>query len=74
MADPRNEPTGHLSGWSVDEDPEGGFRWRAFGPAGTVQGQAPAPQAAIATGRPAAVCSRAVTAAQPLGGAAAAGE
>lgn len=36
-----NERVGHLSGWSVDEDPEGGFRWTAFGPAGTVQGEAP---------------------------------
>jgi len=41
MVDPHDEQTGHLSGWSVDEDPEGGFRWTAFGPAGTVQGQAP---------------------------------
>jgi hypothetical protein len=41
MADPQNEQTGHASGWSVDEDPEGGFRWTAFGPGGTVQGEAP---------------------------------
>jgi hypothetical protein len=36
-----HERVGHLSGWSVDEDPGGGFRWTAFGPAGTVQGEAP---------------------------------
>jgi hypothetical protein len=41
MVDPKDEQPGHASGWSVDEDPEGGFRWTAFGPAGTVQGQAP---------------------------------
>jgi hypothetical protein len=41
MVDPKDEQTGYASGWSVDEDPEGGFRWTAFGPAGTVQGQAP---------------------------------
>jgi hypothetical protein len=41
MVDPSNDQTGHLSGWSVDEDPEGGFRWTAFGPAGSVQGRAP---------------------------------
>jgi hypothetical protein len=41
VVDRENEQTGHLSGWSVDEDPEGGFRWTAFGPAGTIQGQAP---------------------------------
>jgi hypothetical protein len=41
MVDPNDEQTGYASGWSVDEDPEGGFRWTAFGPAGTRQGQAP---------------------------------
>jgi hypothetical protein len=41
MAGPENEPAGYASGWSVDEDPEGGFRWTAFGPAGTAQGAAP---------------------------------
>ena len=41
MMDPKDEQPGYASGWSVDEDPEGGFRWTAFGPAGTVQGQAP---------------------------------
>ena len=40
--DPKDDQQpGHASGWNVDEDPEGGFRWTAFGPAGTVQGQAP---------------------------------
>ncbi len=32
---------GHASGWTVDEDPQGGFRWTAYGPAGTTHGQAP---------------------------------
>jgi hypothetical protein len=32
---------GHASGWSVDEDPEGGFRWTAYAPAGTAQGREP---------------------------------
>ena len=41
MGDAQNQQAGHVSGWSVDEDPEGGFRWTAFGPAGTRQGQAP---------------------------------
>jgi hypothetical protein len=40
MADPSSEQPGYASGWSVDEDPSGGFRWTAFGPAGTVQGAA----------------------------------
>jgi Acetyltransferase (GNAT) domain len=31
---------GQASGWSVDEDEGGGFRWAAYGPAGTAQGQA----------------------------------
>jgi hypothetical protein len=46
MVDPENEQTGYVSGWSVDDDPEGGFRWTAFGPAGTLQGQAPTRAAA----------------------------
>jgi hypothetical protein len=41
VVDPENQRAGHVSGWSTDEDPEGGFRWTAFGPAGTVQGEAP---------------------------------
>jgi hypothetical protein len=32
---------GHTTGWSVDEDPEGGFRWSADGPTGTLRGRAP---------------------------------
>jgi GrpB-like predicted nucleotidyltransferase (UPF0157 family) len=37
----RNEERiGHGSGWSVEEDPEGGFRWAAHGPAGSLRGQA----------------------------------
>ena len=28
------------SGWTVEEDPEGGFRWAAYGPAGILRGQA----------------------------------
>jgi predicted RNase H-like HicB family nuclease len=31
---------GRTSGWTVDEDPEGGFRWSADGPTGTLQGHA----------------------------------
>jgi GrpB-like predicted nucleotidyltransferase (UPF0157 family) len=34
------ERIGHASGWTVDEDPRGGFRWTAHGPAGTAQGNA----------------------------------
>ncbi len=32
-----NDP-GRASGFSVEENPEGGFRWSAFGPAGIRQG------------------------------------
>jgi hypothetical protein len=35
------ERIGHGSGWAVEDDPEGGFRWTAYGPAGSRQGQAP---------------------------------
>jgi hypothetical protein len=31
---------GRVSGHSVDEDPEGGFAWTAFGPGGTSEGWA----------------------------------
>jgi hypothetical protein len=31
---------GNVSGHSVDEDPEGGFAWTAFGPGGTSEGWA----------------------------------
>jgi hypothetical protein len=34
------QSTAHASGFSVDEDPEGGFRWSAFGPLGTRNGHA----------------------------------
>jgi hypothetical protein len=34
------EKVGHASGWSVDEDRDGGFRWAAYGPVGTAQGHA----------------------------------
>ena len=37
-----DEPTGRASGYSVEEDPDGGFRWSAFGPGGTRQGRAEA--------------------------------
>ncbi|MGB0092888.1 MAG: hypothetical protein WBP81_10200 [Solirubrobacteraceae bacterium] len=30
----------HASGFSVEEDPSGGFRWSAFGPNGTREGHA----------------------------------
>jgi uncharacterized protein len=31
---------GYSSGWTVEEDPEGSFRWAAHGPAGILRGQA----------------------------------
>lgn len=34
------ERIGYSSGWTVDEEPEGGFRWAAYGPAGVRRGQA----------------------------------
>jgi uncharacterized protein len=34
------ERIGYGSGWTVEEDPEGSFRWAAYGPAGTRQGRA----------------------------------
>jgi hypothetical protein len=43
--EPTTEPTpgpkiGSSSGWSVQEDPQGGFRWSADGPAGSRTGHA----------------------------------
>lgn len=35
-----DERSSRASGYSVDEDADGGFRWSAFGPAGTLQGHA----------------------------------
>jgi hypothetical protein len=35
------QETGHGSGWSVEEDPDGGFRWAAHGPRRTLRGHAP---------------------------------
>jgi hypothetical protein len=32
--------TGHASGYTVEEDPEEGFVWSAFGPAGHREGNA----------------------------------
>ncbi|MGI8430086.1 MAG: hypothetical protein ACR2OB_12480 [Solirubrobacteraceae bacterium] len=40
---------GHASGFSVEEDSEGGFRWSAFGPAGARHGHADARADAEAT-------------------------
>jgi Streptomycin adenylyltransferase len=34
------ERIGYSSGWTVEEDPEGGFRWAAHGPGGILHGQA----------------------------------
>jgi predicted nucleotidyltransferase len=34
------ERMGYSSGWTVEEDADGSFRWTAFGPAGTLRGQA----------------------------------
>lgn len=34
------ERIGYSSGWTVEEDADGSFRWAAFGPAGTLRGQA----------------------------------
>ncbi|MBD0281238.1 MAG: hypothetical protein ICV69_03465 [Thermoleophilaceae bacterium] len=31
---------GQASGFSVEEDPDGGFRWSAFGPTGRREGRA----------------------------------
>jgi hypothetical protein len=31
---------GYGSGWTVEEDPKGSFRWTAHGPRGTLRGQA----------------------------------
>jgi hypothetical protein len=42
---------GHTTGWSVDEDPEGGFRWSADGPTGTLSGHAPTREEAEAAAR-----------------------
>ena len=36
----KGEHPGSASGYSVEADPDGGFRWSAFGPAGTLQGRA----------------------------------
>jgi hypothetical protein len=38
--DTEEPKTGHSSGWSVDEDPEDGFKWTAHGPTGTRHGHA----------------------------------
>jgi hypothetical protein len=38
-AEPALFPPGRASGYSVEDEPEGGFRWSAFGPAGTLAGQ-----------------------------------
>jgi hypothetical protein len=37
-----DQDPGRASGHSVEEDPDGGFRWSAFGQAGTRQGRADA--------------------------------
>ena len=34
------ERIGYSSGWTVDEDPEDGFHWAAFGPGGVLRGRA----------------------------------
>ena len=34
------ERVGYSSGWSVEEDQDGGFRWSAHGPLGVLRGQA----------------------------------
>ena len=34
------ERVGYSSGWSVEEDQDGGFHWSAHGPAGVLRGQA----------------------------------
>ena len=40
MVADKDQQIGYSSGWTVEEDPEGGFRWAAQGPAGTLRGQA----------------------------------
>jgi hypothetical protein len=42
---------GTASGFTVDEDDDGGFRWTAFGPAGTRQGTATSKEEAEAAAR-----------------------
>jgi hypothetical protein len=37
---PDEHETGRVTGFAVEEDPEGGFRWSAFGIAGARQGHA----------------------------------
>jgi hypothetical protein len=32
--------TGKAAGWEVEQDPQGGFRWSAFGPRGSRGGHA----------------------------------
>jgi hypothetical protein len=34
------ENAGGASGYAVEEDTDGGFRWSAFGPSGTLHGHA----------------------------------
>jgi hypothetical protein len=43
--------SGRAFGFSVEEDPEGGFRWSAFGGAGTRQGHAESQSEAEAAAR-----------------------
>jgi hypothetical protein len=40
MVTEKEQKIGYSSGWTVEEDPEGGFRWAAHGPAGILRGQA----------------------------------
>jgi hypothetical protein len=40
MESKSDDDLGTASGFTVDEDDDGGFRWTAFGPAGTRQGTA----------------------------------
>jgi len=35
-----DEHSARASGYSIEDDAEGGFRWSAFGPAGTLSGHA----------------------------------
>jgi hypothetical protein len=48
--DSERDDRGRVSGYSVVEDPDGGFRWSAFGPAGSRQGRADSRAAADAAG------------------------
>jgi hypothetical protein len=48
---PDEHELGNANGFAVEEDPEGGFRWSAFGAAGARQGHADSQADAVAAAR-----------------------